>query len=179
MVQARIKGRGASSGAGDPEDLTGAEALLAMGIGSSRTEIDDLDRSANVVGSFTMVPSGNSTPGSPTGTFTGQYYRIGNLVFVRGSLNFTSNGGMIGIFRIDGFPFNAATAASFVTTIMRGVSIASPERRYYLYSSALNKLYSFAYYRDDSSSGPFSVNAPDIPDDARIEFSFVYLTDDA
>lgn len=55
--------------------------------------------------SWTPVPFGNSTAGSPTGTFSGVYSRHGRLVRVSFQLIFTSLGGMVGQLRLAGLPY--------------------------------------------------------------------------
>lgn len=57
---------------------------------------------------WTAVPFGSVTAGSPTGSFTGRYDRMGDLVHCTGKLIFTNLGGMDGSFRFDGLPFTIA-----------------------------------------------------------------------
>ncbi len=55
--------------------------------------------------SFNPVPQGSTTPGSPTGNFTGRYNRHGRRVWGDMRLNFTAITGMVGNLIIDGFPY--------------------------------------------------------------------------
>lgn len=61
-----------------------------------------------VAQSWTPVPRGSSTAGSPTGTFTGVYTKIGRLVFATCQLVFTSLSTMAGNFIVGGLPFTVA-----------------------------------------------------------------------
>lgn len=63
-------------------------------------------------GSWTPVPFGSTTAGSPTGTFDGRYVKIGKLVNVTMRLVFTSLDTMAGSFRISGLPFTVVNSVS-------------------------------------------------------------------
>lgn len=54
--------------------------------------------------SFTPVPYGSSTAGSPTGTFTGTYEKFGKIVFVSVRLQFTDLSTMAGNLMLSGLP---------------------------------------------------------------------------
>lgn len=56
-------------------------------------------------GTWTPAPAGASVAGSPTGTFSGHYTRIGRQVFGTARLTFTSLSTMSGNFQISGLPF--------------------------------------------------------------------------
>jgi hypothetical protein len=58
--------------------------------------------------SFTPVPFGSTTAGSPTGTFNGRYSRYGRRVFITIQIVFTDLGGLEGHFRVSGLPYNIA-----------------------------------------------------------------------
>lgn len=66
---------------------------------------------------WTVVPYGSSTAGSPTGTFVGRYSRIGDMVFCTAQLTFTSLDTMAGNFKISGLPFTVRTGAQNRSTI--------------------------------------------------------------
>lgn len=62
--------------------------------------------------SFTPVPYGSTTAGSPTGTFEGKYSRYGRLVMGTIRLIFTSLDTMAGGFRISALPYTTSAAGT-------------------------------------------------------------------
>lgn len=74
-------------------------------------------------GNWTPTIYGVSTAGSPTGTFQGTYSIFSNDEFVyRGRVLLTSKGGMSGVIRIGGFPFNTVVNNAARATVSIGLS---------------------------------------------------------
>ena len=76
-------------------------------------------------GSWTPTIYGGTTAGSPTFTSSGQYYRIGKLVYCNGSLSLTSRGGMTGGILIGGLPYPAYVISHSLIPRYSGLALTS------------------------------------------------------
>lgn len=64
-------------------------------------------------GTWTPVPRGSGTAGTPTGTFNGNYTKVGRQVTVTCQLVFTALTGMVGNLEVTGLPYTVANAAAY------------------------------------------------------------------
>lgn len=56
-------------------------------------------------GTWTPVPQGTSTAGTPLGSFSGRYTRIGRMCYISCRCDFSDTADMAGNFEIEGLPF--------------------------------------------------------------------------
>lgn len=74
-------------------------------------------------GTWTPVLIGNTTAGSPTYTTqTGNYFRIGRLIYLDFIIAILAKGGMAGSIRITGLPFTGITGSDHSIAAYRGVT---------------------------------------------------------
>ena len=72
---------------------------------------NDGDNGFYETGTWTPVPQGSSTAGSPTGTFAGTYVKIGRQVFITCQLVFTGLSTMAGNVEVIGLPYTISAGA--------------------------------------------------------------------
>jgi hypothetical protein len=91
-------------------DNTPAGTIAATDVQAAINELD-AEKASYEQGSWTPVPRGSTTAGSPTGTFAGRYIKVGNLVFISCQIVFTGLSTMAGNFEVIGLPFNVETGS--------------------------------------------------------------------
>jgi len=57
------------------------------------------------IGTWTPAPAGQTTAGSPTGVFVGNWSRVNDMVTITAQMVFTSIGGAVGTLLVSGLPF--------------------------------------------------------------------------
>ncbi|MBB4642377.1 sialidase family protein [Rhizorhapis suberifaciens] len=101
-----------------------ASHIVLMKMGSNWYELARSVDSTNGFyseGSFTPIPHGSTVAGSPTGTFVGQYTKIGRRFDYSIQLVFTAIGGMTGNFQCSGIPVAISNGAAYRGGIQVGL----------------------------------------------------------
>jgi hypothetical protein len=157
---------------------TATEVNTALdGITSTASELNDLDRGTGLT-SWTPVVYGSTTAGSPVGTFTGQYYRIGNLVYATLNIDITDLDTMAGALSISGLPYNQETNFNFALARHAGFTGAATNQ---LIDGTVqgSKVIKFNKSVFNTASAFTNVLITDLTAIVSIRASFSYVTDDA